>query len=469
MPKVQIRLASKTSSTRFGIEADGRLINLYAEPLGSEGKSEFALYPIDGLEAWATIPSASVVRVLLPLVQDSRLYGVAGRDVFAIDASGAVDVFGGIIADGFTTMAANRRSSSPQIALTADGSNYLITNGIAQTIADADLPPANSVVEINNYFVWTIADGRFFASALGDGSTIDPLSFAEAESKSDRLVRAYTFNRQLILFGTSTTEFWTDDGGVNFPFVRESANEVGCLAPASVATVDQSVMFVAADGMVRRLEGYQARRVSDLWVERAIADDPDPGSLTATSWSDRGHIFYALSGTNFTAVYDHATQLWAERKSFGYNRWNIGASAVYNGRTVFGSSIDGRLLHAAPTLTSEDGAVIICEAQCPVTHGDGVRLLWDAVSVEVIPSTLVQGTPGNSPLIEFDYTDDGGRNWSAKRMVDASTPGTRLGRVPPFRRLGVSPSTGRTVRFTCDAAMVRGIIKAAADVQVLKP
>jgi hypothetical protein len=468
MPTINIALASKTSATRFGIEADGRLVNMVAEPLGSEGKKQFALYPVDGLERLATIPNATGIRALLPLVQDNRLYGVAGRDVFSIGTSGDVTVFGGIVADGFTTMAANKRQVAPQIALTASGSNFLITSGVAVPIADTDLPPANSVCEIDNYFVWTLDDGRFFASALGDGSSIDPLSFAEAESKSDRLVRGYPFNRQLLLFGTETTEFWTNTGGEDFPFTRESANEVGCLAPASVATVDQSVMFVSADGMVRRIEGYQARRVSDLWVERAIADDPSPTALTALSWTDRGHIFYALSGTRFTAVYDHSTQLWAERRSLGFERWNVGAATVYGGRTVFGSSIAGHLFHASPTLATEDGAVIMCQAQCPISHGDGARLSWDAVTVEVVPSTLLDGTPGNSPLIEFDYSDDGGRNWSAKRLVSAATAGTRLGRVPAFRRLGVAPATGRILRFTVDAAMVRAITRASADVQPLR-
>jgi hypothetical protein len=467
MPTVPIPLASKTTTSRFGIEADGRLINCYAEPL-ADGKSAFAVYPIDGLESWAEIPNASGIRVLLPLVQDNLLYGVAGRDVFSTDPSGAVNVFGGIVADGFTTMAANRRSIDPQIALTADGSNYLITSGVAQVISDADLPPAVSVCEIDNFFVWAIADGRIFSSALGDGSSIDPLDFAEAESKSDKLVRNYRFNRQLLLFGTETTEFWVNAGGEDFPFVRESANEVGCLAPGSVCTVDQSVMFVASDGMVRRIEGYAARRVSDLWVERAIANEVDPSSISAMTWTDRGHIFYALSGANFTAVYDQTTQLWAERRSYGFNRWNVSAATVYNGRTVYGSSVNGKLFHSSPSLLTEDGTVIMCEAMCPIVQGDGKRLSWDTVTVEVVPSTLVDGTPGNSPLIELDYSDNGGRDWSTKRQVAASTAGTRLGRVPPFRRLGVAPAAGRILRFTCDASMVRGIVKAMADVTVLR-
>jgi hypothetical protein len=436
--------------------------------LGEEGKAQFAVYPIDGKEVFATVANTNGIRALLALPQDNRLYGVAGRTIFATDPSGSVSVVGSLLADGFTTMAANRRSSNPQIAITASGSNILVTNGAAATISDADLPPANSVSEVNNYFIWTIDDGRIFASALGDGSTIDPLSFAEAESKADKLVRGYTANNLFMAFGTSSTDFFTDVGTTPFPLQREHSNEVGLLAGASVATVEQQVMFVADDGTVRRLNGYQATRVSEGWVERAIADDADRASIIAFTWFDRGHTFYAISGTAFTAIYDAMTGLWHEARSYGFNRWNFAAATTYAGRTVFGSLVDGKLMTSGPSLTSEAGAVIMCEVRCPLTHASPTRLQWDTLHVDVIPNTLTTGTPGTGPLFAMDYSEDGGRTWSAQRIVDAVALGERMGRVPPFRRLGIAPPAGRTVRFTWDASAVRGITGAVAEVTKLR-
>lgn len=468
MARVPITLAQKSTPSRYGVEGNARLINCYAEPLGAEGKSSFALYPVDGLQAWAVVADTSVVRALLPLEQDNRLYGVSDRVVFSADASGTVTPIGGIIADGFVTMARNRRSNEPQIAITADGSNFLVQSQAVTAIADGDLKPANSVTEIDNYFIWTIPDGRMFSSALGDGTAIDPLDVAEAESRADGLVRGFTHNRDFIAFGTASTEFWQNTGEETFPLTRVTSNEVGLLSGASVASLEQTVIFVAHDGTVRRLNGYQAQRISEHWVERLIADDPDPKNISAIAWNDRGHSFYALSGTGFTAVFDALTGLWAERKSYGRERWKVAAYATFNGRHVFGSNADGSLYHSSPDLTDEAGDVLICEVQCPITHASPDRLMWSALYVDVVPSTLLTGAPNDTPALMMDYSEDGGRTFSGQRIVPATAIGERLGRVAPFRRLGVSPPGGRTIRLSWDAKYVRGLIAVNADVEKIR-
>jgi hypothetical protein len=141
-------------------------------------------------------------------------------------------------------------------ATLAGGSNWTVS-----AITDADFPGASSADFLDGYTIFTEPDsGRWFISDLYDADAFDALDFATAEGSPDKLVRVFVDHREAIAFGEDATEVYANTGGADFPFSRiEGAFiEKGCIAPASIAKMDNGVFFVGNE-LVRR-RGSAARR-----------------------------------------------------------------------------------------------------------------------------------------------------------------------------------------------------------------
>lgn len=487
MPRTALSLPTGSSPTRYGHAGAARIVNMFAEKIGPQAKTQTAWWACDGLSSFATLTGGGGVRAMLAL-SDSALYVIAGRLVFLVDSAGAVTVIGGIPTDGFVTMARNRVG---QIAIVCDGLYFVIEDEDLTQISDPDLPPPTSVTHIDGYFVYLLEDGRFFASGI-DATGVDALDTATAEANPDGGVRAMTRGRDLVLFGKRSTEFWGNTGA-EFPFSRTTANDLGCLAAGSVAELEQTLFWVCHDGTVRVLDGYQGRKISSHAVERFIASETDPSALRATAWQSRGHSFYALSGAAGTWQYDVTTGEWVERQSYGLDRWRVSETIQFGHRIIAGNYASGLLYTMSPDVYSEAGADMVCTIQVPPVYADGRRVRHNRVEIDVVPGTglvLPETTTTSTasiywwlpfwrtaetvsaadyrhlirPKLMLDYSDDGGATWSTQRALEMGAAGQRLRRCFAHR-LGVSRS--RTYRMSISASVARGVVAMTLDQDVL--
>ena len=172
---------------------------------------------------------------------------------------------------------------------------------------------------------------QFNISALNDFSFWDPLDFALKEGHSDYIVSILCDHEELWLFGTETTEVWTNVGDPNFPFQRVPGafiheGSVTLSAPCSVGTTvcwlgggpnGQTVAYQA--------QGFQPKRISTHAQEQAW-NAPGFTVRDALSYAylDAGHLFWVInfSAEQKTWVWDMTTGLWHERAG-----WNAGSVA----------------------------------------------------------------------------------------------------------------------------------------------
>lgn len=463
-----VPLAFSTSSNpgRYGYDGGARLINAYAEARGPEGRAQFPLYAIDGLSSFATLTGGAGVRAMLPV--DSALAAVAGRLVFSVDPGGGVVINGGLPSDGAVYMAVNRRNPNPQIAIVCDGIYKVLSGGILTEINNENLTTPISVAHLDGYMVFLDASGRMTSSAIDDATSISPLDFANAESHRDGGVMVTTRGRELVAFGSDSVEFWSNTGADNFPFSRGEVKEFGTISGKSVASISQTLAFVADDGTVRILDGYSAVKVSNGAVDNFIADTEDKSSLVATAWSDRGHSFYALSSPLGTWVYDMATQLWHERQSYGLDRWRVSCVKRFGNQLIAGHYDAGTLYTMSPSTYAEGGDPILWEMRAPVTHAFPGRLLMHRLDVDVVPGVGLATTsaPNADPQIMIDTSEDGGSTFGGERSVSVGGINARLTTVSTHR-LGLVRPTGRIVRARMSADVVRGIMSVAATIERL--
>ena len=460
MSLAPIELGLTSNPAEHGHQGACRLVNCYAEMVGKEGKSPTWLKAVDGLTDFATLTDGGAVRAMFALT-DSDLYVVAGRLLFRVDATGTASQIGGIPSDGMVTIARNRLSPEPQIAIVCDGLYFILRSNLLTQFSDPDLPAPISVASLNGYFSFLLADGRHFASELDD-EDVTALSFAAAGSNPDPGVRNWTRGPDLFFGGTRSIEAWQDVGGDPYPFSRVTAIDIGVLAGASVSEIDQTSAFVAHDGTVRILDGYQAQIISNPAVQRFIENETTPSALSACSWQRLGHTFYALSGANGTWVYDATTQLWHQRESATLTRWRGSRTAMQGREIIVGDYATGLLYKMEADQYEESGDPLIMTIDSmPVTAFPG-QLHQDALYVDALPGVGLASATDSlaNPVMMMSYADDGA-NFGVERRGALGAAGQRNRRLKWTRMGLIKAGRSRTYRLRISAAVARQVSSTA--------
>jgi hypothetical protein len=369
------------------------MINLYPEVIPEGGKEPAYLQRCPGLTRVVTVGTGPI-RGLYTL--GNFLYVVSGDQLYKLNSNyalqGANDLLlesgsfllledgsrillqdqsnpslGVISGTGPVSMADN----GTQIFIAANPDGYIYntaTDSFAQ-ITDPDFPGAVTVGYLDGYFVFNEPNSqRVWVTALLDGTSIDPLDFASAEGSPDGLVSLIIDHREAWLFGTNSVEVWYNSGEADFPLTRIQGayNEIGCIAPYSVAKMDNSVFWLGADargqGIVYRANGYQGVRVSTHAVEFAIQQYGDLSDAVGYTYQQDGHTFYVLNFTNAdtTWVFDAATGAWHERAGFrngDFKRHRGNNHARFNGDPHVGDYENGKVYVYSLDVYADDGAV----------------------------------------------------------------------------------------------------------------
>jgi len=344
--------------------ADNRMVNLYPEVIPEGGKEPAYLQRCPGLTRVVTVGSGPI-RGLYSLY--NILYVVSGTEFYKVSASYVATKIGDVTGTGPVSMADN----GTQIFIACNPDSYIYnvdTLGFAQ-ITDEDFPGAVTVGYLDGYFVFNEPSSqRVWVTALLDGTSIDPLDFASAEGSPDGLVSLIIDHREAWLFGTNSVEVWYNAGEADFPLARIQGayNEIGCIAPYSVAKMDNSVFWLGADargqGIVYRAQGYQGVRVSTHAVEYAIQQYADLSDAVGYTYQQDGHTFYVLNftGADTTWVYDAATGAWHERAGFAvgdFTRHRGNNHARFNGDPHVGDYQNGKIYTFSLDVYADDGAV----------------------------------------------------------------------------------------------------------------
>jgi hypothetical protein len=303
--------------------ADNVMINLFPEATGNQGKETGFLNRAPGLRLLATVGTGPIRALWANQTDTSIAYVVSGNELYKIDLSYNATKIGDVAGTGPVSIADN----GTQLFLATDPKGYIYneqTNTFVE-ITDPDFPGAKTVGFIDGYFVFNQPDSqRLWVTSLYDGTMVDPLDFASAEGAPDPIVAVNVNHREIWVFGTNSVEVWYDAGTSPFPLqrIQGAFNELGCLAPYSVAKLDNSVFWLGNDargyGVVYRANGYTGARVSTHAIEYAIQSYGDVTDAIAYTYQQEGHMFYVLTfpTANKTWVFDVTTGLWHERAGF---------------------------------------------------------------------------------------------------------------------------------------------------------
>lgn len=434
-----------------------RSVNLYPV-LDKMGKEVAAMYGTPGLSLFATA-GADAIRGSY-VTAGGRGFVVGGDTLYEVNTDGSTTVRGTLNSDsGAVTMDEN----GVQLGV-CDGTDFYIltlATDVFAEVTDADLPsPAATVTFIDGYFVINQGGtGKFYISALYDGTSWNALDFATAESSPDELIRVMNAVGVLWLLGTKTTEIWTNTGASSFPFERTAGGkmETGVHAALTVVPVDNSIFWVGKDsygaGVVFRAAGYTAQRISTNPIEKIIQECDSPETMRAYTYQEDGHVFYVLTdgGLPTTLVYDISTGMWHERAYLnvdGEFEQHLGVSAMFfDNKQLVGSRVNGEIYEMSQNFYSDNGNEIAAERIYTYISDENKRIRYNRLEIGFETGVGLQSGQGSDPVCTLSLSRDGARTWTDPQPCSIGAVG-QYNTTVAFRRLGVAKSLTFKLRIT---------------------
>ena len=463
---MKTKFLGQAYQSRSPILASQTAINIYAE--GTEGNSDNigGFYGCPGL---LTKFAGDVGEVRgMHVAADGNLYAVIKETAWRINSKFIGTSLGKIHGSGLVSIKDNGFQVSFAHSFGMDWIDF--TGTLTAPVANA---PTNAVTDaMDNYLCFTDGDAGKAAwgiTGLADLSNVDPLDVATAEGAPDNLVSIMCDHREVWLFGTSTTEIWSDTGAQFFPFERAPGGfiEQGCSAARSPTQIDNSVFWLGQDkngqGVVFRANSYIPVRISTHALEYAINRYPTISDAIGISYQEEGHSFYWLifpSG-NASWCYDVATggwhqRLWLSPTAGSLNRPRANCFAFFNGLHLVGDHENGKIYQMSLDVGTDDGNAIYRERAFDLPDSELHKVRMDFIELDALtgdeqillpqgafqfgdfqPIAYQAASPTLSPpLIWLQISMDAGRNFGYQRIKTLSATGQTSARTR-WRRGGM--------------------------------
>lgn len=432
-------------------------VNLYPVLDREGGKYESALVGTPGCKVFCDIGVTAEVRNMI--VVGDYLYAVAGNTMYKIAADASK-----------TPITGNLTTTTGHVYMSHDDQNLMVVDpdidgytydadagGNLTAIADADFPVPSSLTWQDGYFIVSKKDsGQFFISASYDPTSWDALDYATAESDPDDLKRVFMDHLNLIMFGKQTTEPWYNCGASNFPFSRYGNVVVshGIAAPASAAAGDNAVFWLTDKRIAVRADGFSPVNISTREIEYQWAQYSTVSDARGFCYSQEGHTFYVLTfpTANATWVYDCATKLWHQRRSYPFypdgqeRRHRANCYAAFNGKHLLGDYENGKIYEWDMDTYTDNAEPIRRSRVTQVVHANRQNLFFHTYEVEV--------EAGTSDL-------PGGDDWQASTaysLADRVVPTTPNECVYECTTAGTTGATEPTWPITPGATVSDGTV-----------
>jgi len=392
-----------------------------------EGRDQFVLHSHPGLKLKGS--GVGIDRGMRNFAEVG--FRITGTNLNRFDVNGVHTVVGTI-------------PGSNRMILDDDGKNLIITGIDGQfifdgtevkAITDSNIVGSTANGFINSRIIYTNPLTELFVLAnVNDPGTASGLNASSADSKPDKLVRAYPFKQNVYMFGERTVEPFWNSGVGNPPLDRIDGQifEIGLDAIHSVANTDQFMYWLGDDKAIYQAVGGQRQRISTTAISHAIAGYSRTDDAIAFTYTLEGMNFYAIS-------FPTANRTWCLNEGLGQKGWFELSSGkndgVYQGSSlisVYGKnfaadSTNGNLYELDIDTFTNNGEVIQRRRITGSVNGSLLDAPGSRVQMSRIEFIMEKGVglitgQGEDPQIMIDISRDGGRSWFSEGFV-------RIGRL----------------------------------------
>lgn len=400
-------------------ENGGRLINALAEKLGDGARKQIKWTRVAGIRPFAGVTGQVNVRGFLDM--GSKVYVALTGRLVEVSPSGVVTDRGSLPGDKPVTFARNNKAVTPDVCCVTqeDGAWLIPDTGSPITYPSAgNLPQPNSVCMLDGYFLFTIGDGRIFASGLNT-TTIDALSFTSAQKRPDGLTRGVVLGDRFYACGPESIQIYNNAGTTPFPLAYEATIPLGIAGPFAIAGWEpgwqNQLVFAGSDGVVYGLNGYTPSPLSGHDVMRAVEGEADKSALAACVYMHAGHAIWSLTGSHFTWCRDFSEQQWHERASYLETRWRGTQTVKAFGKWLVGDRATGKIGSIEDGYAWEFDQPLIFEVWSTQGAQFPARIMVPRAHFDMTVGVgIAAGLQPNqtAPQVEISWSGDGGVNWT---------------------------------------------------------
>lgn len=393
------------------------------------------------------------------------LYQVEGNNLDSIDSAGNRTTLGPIPGDGrclFDALVNSVIIVTGGRVFEWDGST--LTEG---TASQYETP--NAVAVLNNQAIYDGDGSRFCVSDVGDPLTVNGLNYGSAESRPDEIVRPYSFNQVVYMFGEETIEPYWNSGEGDPPFDRLEGGilNVGLKALESVANNRNNLYFLGHDSQVYVLQESNILPITPQAITREFDNYSDSSDAIGWCMNYKGQEFYILTfpTANKTWAYPEGGQWFELSSGTSEGKWLGEGYANCYGRHLV---VDDRsnVYYLNEDAFSDNGAAIKRTRDSAVIHGGlfgvpGRNITMN--SLELIMQTGVGDLTTTDPKIMLSYSDDGGRTFSTERQGSVGSMGQFQKRI---RWDSMGRFRERIIRIQTSDPVYYSIHAASAEIEI---
>ena len=435
------------------------MINIFPEVVPEGGKERGWLQRAPGLKFQQTVGTGPIRALWAHQTNGSSFFVVSGTEVFKLTSLTATPVkIGNVSGTGPVSIADN--GGVLFFACNGPSYTYYELTGQFNQITDVNFSGAATVGYLDGYFVYNQPNSQNIYTVQtinGNNGTFiyplvfDALSVARADGSPDGVVAVSVDHREAWIFGTDSIEVWYDAGTTPFPLqrIQGAFNELGCVAPFSVAKLDNRLMWLGTDargqGIVYVANGYTGARISTHAVEWQIQSYGNISDAVAYTYQQDGHGFYVLTfpSANATWVYDVATQAWHERAGFingDFARHRSNCQANFGGNQVVGDFENGNIYTLDLNVYADNGQIqkwLRSWRALPTGENNLKRTAQHSLQLDIESGVGLNDGQGSDPEVMLRWSDDGGHTWSNEHWSGIGKIGQFYRRVF-WRRLGMT-------------------------------
>ena len=326
----------------------------------------------------------------------------------------------------------------------------------------------------NGYLIATVLNKpEWQLSEINNALQWPGLLVGEFQTKPDNAIATIKIpgrGNQLLVFGRTVTELWTNVKLQLFPYQKSTAFNIdyGVLNTATIAAGENFVIWLGSNEksgpVIMYTEGGDIKTISNDGINFELANIQYPDQSAGFLFKQDGHLFYQLTFYNkadaITYAYDFLTKRFYLLTNY-CTSFHIAKKVVFfNNKYYFISFSDGKLYEMSSTITNYDGKLIPRIRITPslsLPDRSGFILNNQSFPIEQGYGDISTDSLGKvrPQFIDQTISKDGGMSFGAPQRILLNSLAERKNRIN-FWGLGFANEAISQFRFSGDTRFVIG-------------
>lgn len=468
--RAEIPFNGPTQEGRLTLVGNQHSINLYPKLQSPGDKNKVSLYSCPGLKFEVTSGNGSC-RSNGKLFKD-KLYFVVGSQLISITINGAAALAGTLNSSGGRVELVAGRD---YLAIVDGTDGYTWDDTSFVQITNLDFPASPShITYLDGYFIVNKGDSdEFYISTIEDPTAWTSLDFAVAESAPDDILAHVANEKDLILFGETTTQVYYNSGNVDFPFdpYPNGVMQIGIEAKHSAVSASHGIFWLSRtnEGEIRvsKAIGMQHQIISNNDLDWQISQFSDVSDAIGWIEQDGDRTLYVITFPTADKTYCYDVMLppdigWFEKKSWGIGRWRASGYGAIGTKRIVGDYTNSNFYTLDFNTFDENGDILERTRRAQIIHSNKLELTINEFLLDIETGVGLTLGQGSEPKIMLRYSHDGGSTWSSELWEDLGKIGERNTEVY-WTKLGEGRSWLFEISITDPVPI--NIIAAHADIE----